>query len=305
MEIFAEISVHGILFFTILGFAALAALFSEKAGIINIAINGNMIFVATFVGVFSQAFNVPNMWMQLVLYPIGMVFGILYNLLHGFITIRLLGNQIISGIALNILAFGIAIITMNLAGESNQLKFVTEELALAQSNRHFGNIISLKLVLFLIAVVISVFMLTKTKWGLRYQAVGENPSAAEVAGINVNYYKWLAIIISGLLAGLAGTIFTHFVNNAFNGNVHGLGFLALAILIMGQWRALGVLIASFLFAMVLSVSLVLGTGVGTLQPLKPFSYIFNISPYLITLITLIFTSKNSRSPQALGISYGK
>ncbi|WP_391591566.1 ABC transporter, permease protein 2 (cluster 11, riboflavin/purine nucleoside) [[Mycoplasma] cavipharyngis] len=302
MNIFTEIFSTSILFFCILVTAAIAALFSEKVGIVNIAVNGNMIFSAAFFGLAAQLFNTNSPLIQIVLYFIAICFGILFSILQNLLVIKLKADQIVAGIAMNLLGVGIAVILLQIAGTSNKFNFLIPELALGED---FQNLISLKLFLVLIVIVIAWFFLNKSRWGLRFKSIGENPNAAAVVGINVNSYKWFGTLISGALSGLAGAIFMNYVGTNFAANVKGLGFLGLAILIIGQWRIILIVIATLLFSFLYGSGITLSTGVGELKYLENYSSFFIIMPYLITIIVLAFSSKNSNAPKALGLVYQK
>ncbi|MDQ0514311.1 ABC-type uncharacterized transport system permease subunit [Mycoplasmoides fastidiosum] len=307
MEIFASIFVGSILFFCILTIAAIAALFSERVGIVNIAVDGGMIFAAAFYGIFAQIFSSESIWVQLPLYLVAIIAGIIFSLLQNLLVIKLKADQIIAGIAMNLLAFGIAIIFLLVLGTSSRFSLVTPELALAQNAiaGNWGNILSLKLILTIVIIGCAWFGLSKTKWGLRLKSIGENPQAAAVVGINVNSYKYQGTIISGALSGLAGAIYIDYVGSNFAANVQGLGFLGLAILIIGQWKVWSIVLAGFGFSLLYSLGIVLGTGVGALKPLENYSHFFFIIPYLFTIIVLALTSKHSLGPKAVGKNYDK
>lgn len=308
MQIFSNIFVLTIAFACILGIAAFAALFSEKVGIINIAVNGGMIFGGMFYGLFAQIFNSSVNWTQLGLFLVAGIGGIIYALLLGFLVIKLKANQIIAGIALNLFAAGIAFIVLQSVGVSNRFNISTPELALNPniSTGNWENILSLKFVLLIAVIVISWFLLTKTKWGLRFRSIGENPQAAAVVGINVNIYKWQGILISGVLSALAGAIFVTYVNADFAGNVRGLGFLGLAILIIGQWNPILITISTVGFSLMYATGISLGTSVqDNLVKLKPFQDLLLILPYAITIIVLTTTSRNPKAPKSLEITYDK
>lgn len=141
-------------------------------------------------------------------------------------------------------------------------------------------------------IFVFIFIAFKyTKWGLRLKSIGENPQAADAAGINVNFYKWQGVLISGFLAGIAGSIWSQYLGVAFSGNVSGLGFIALTILIMGRWKVVYIAIASIIFSLIYSVTTVIGNGSGIFESIKTYQNIFYLLPYLVTLIILIFTSK--------------
>ena len=154
-----------------------------------------------------------------------------------------------------------------------------------------------------IIAIIAIITIYKTRFGLRLSAVGENPSAADSVGIHVEKFRWMGTLISGALAGIGGLVFVVSSSVTFSGQVNGYGFLALAVMIFGQWKPEKILYASifFGFANALSVKY-------TLIPLfdgLSLGYFFRILPYIATLIVLVLTSKKSRAPKAEGIPYDK
>ncbi|AJR11971.1 ABC-type uncharacterized transport system, permease component [Mesomycoplasma dispar] len=286
------------LFFSIITTGSIAGLYSEKTGIVNIAINGIMIIGATTYGLFSILIGVSNMAIQLLLIPLAALFSGLFALLHGFITIKLKGNHIISGVALNILAPAIAFVLLKIYGKSNRFESVVNELAFGQ-NKEFLNIFSLKLFIVIGLIVLTWFVFSKTKLGLRISAVGENPHAAAAAGINVNGLKWLGVFLSGIIAGIAGAFYFQYAGSSFRGNVQGLGFLSLTILIMGRWKIVFIVISGLIFPFLYTLSVNLAGNFGDFLP------IVEAAPYLFTIIILALTSKKDLAPKALGIPYDK
>ncbi|AAZ44693.2 ABC transporter permease [Mesomycoplasma hyopneumoniae] len=286
------------LFFSIITTGSIAGLYSEKAGIVNIAINGIMIIGATTYGLFSILIGIPNMAMQLLLIPLAALFSGLFALLHGFITIKLKGNHIISGVALNILAPAVSFVLLKIYGKSNRFESVVNELAFGQ-NKEFLNIFSLKLFILIGIIVITWFIFSKTKLGLRISAVGENPHAAAAAGINVDKLKWLGVFLSGIIGGIAGAFYFQYAGSTFRGNVQGLGFLSLTILIMGRWKIIFIVISGLIFPFLYTLSINLAGNFGNFLP------IVEAAPYLFTIILLALSSKKDLAPKALGIPYDK
>lgn len=243
-------------------------------------------------------------------------------MLHGFISIKLKGNQIISGIALNILAPAFTLIVLYLFGEANSMPYNVGRLELGNSaNNEVISFFSLKMFVTILAIIISFVLLSFTKWGLRFKSVGENPQAADSAGINVDSIKWKAIIISGVLAGLAGAIYISEFSSgsAFKSQVtvEGLGFLAIAIVLISRWKTLLSSLISILFAILFALgqqATNLFSNGSSIQP------ILMMLPYLLTLVIMILFSKpvakfltklikkmakTSEAPKALGQPYDK
>ncbi len=311
MQLFSSIIVLGMIYLGILAVSSIGSIISERAGIINIGINGTIIFGATvymvFASLFSDKGNIEaSPWLQIPLFIISGIFGSLFSLLHGYATIKLKANQIISGIAMNILAPAITLVILLIFGRANTMNYYVPELSLGNnSNGELTGIISLSTFTLIVVVVISWVMLNKTKWGLRLKSVGENPQAADSVGINVNSLKWQAILISGLLTGLAGAMFMASGRLSggvtFKGSVQGLGFLSLAIMIVGRWKILPALLASILFAILLSVSY------NELIPKQydSYKYLLLSTPYVFTLLAMVIFGKKSIGPKAAGIPYDK
>ncbi|VEU59449.1 ABC transporter permease [Mesomycoplasma neurolyticum] len=306
MQTVLFIIVPAIVLFTIISLSALSGLFSEKVGIVNIAIESMIIIGATSYLMFRQIFKVESPWFQIPLMIIASFSAGLFALLHGVITIKLKGDHIISGVALNLFAPAIALVLLKLVGVANRFEGSMKELAWSSNSiNDWKNIISLKLFLTFFIFIVAIVLLNKTKWGLRLKSIGENPQAADVAGINVNFFKWQGIFISGLIAGLAGSIFGQWKGLTFSGQAEGFGFLALTVLIMSQWKPSIILVVSILFSGIYSAGLVMSTGQGVFVPLKEYGSFFNALPFFITLVILLATSKKSQMPAALGVPYDK
>ena len=163
----------------------------------------------------------------------------------------------------------------------------------------------------LLFVVLSV-ILYKTRFGLRLRACGENPQAADSLGINVYRMRYAGTTISGALAGMGGFVYALTTANcSANGDVAGFGFLALAVMIFGNWKPLNIALASLLFGLFKCVAAayttidINGDGVFLLAELGISSHLYRMLPYLVTLVVLAFTSKNSRAPKAEGVPYDK
>ena len=157
-----------------------------------------------------------------------------------------------------------------------------------------------------IAVIVVAIMLYKTKFGLRLMACGEHPQAADSVGINVYKMRWSGVLLSGVLGGLGGIcyILAGVSIWKFENGVAGFGFLALAVMIFGQWKPTRIALAALLFGAFRALSNVY-FGFPFLMALNIPGSVYNMLPYIISLIVLAFTSKNSRAPKAEGIPYDK
>lgn len=297
----------------VLGISTIASIFSERAGIINIGLNGTMVFGAIGYILFANLITKGregSMWLQPFLLLVSICFGIILGLFFGYAVIKLKANQIISGIALNILApalVWIIKISFSSTGSTDLFYYVPELAAGQQSLNNPMNFFSLKIFLLIIIAIIAFILLNKTRWGLRYKSVGENPFASDAAGISVTKIQWQAVIISSALAGLAGGICTMISwiipdPGKFNGTIKGFGFLALAVMIMGRWKIIPSMISSTIFSLLVALGLIVPFL--SIEAKKYGDLVFAI-PYVATLLILIIFSKKSLAPKAAGIPYDK
>ena len=317
---------------------ALAGVFAERSGIINIALEGIMVFGA-FIGVLmirillNAGFPAKHGQLLLIIVIIlTMIFGGLFSLLLAYASINLKADQTIGGTALNLLAPALVLFLIILIGQQNVLninsKFSAadlfmlfqEDFGLGTKAQNplgvLGNILFNKIYLTTIyAIVIYVVLsiiLYKTKFGLRLRSCGEHPQAADSLGINVYLMRYIGTAISGCLAAFGGFIYALTAAGCTsNGDVAGLGFLALAVMIFGNWKPLTIALAAILFGALKCISVGYpyidfnNDGVYALAKLGINSHVYRILPYIVTLVVLAFTSKKSRAPQAEGQPYDK
>lgn len=293
---------------------ALGAMFSERSGIINIALEGIMTMGA-FTGILFIHFTGGTMsgQMQLILAVlISMATGMLFSLFHGYASINMKANQVISGTALNMFAPAFAIFVARVIQGVQQVQFtntfrITSVPILGRipfigpllfQNAYITTYIGIAI------FVLSTVVLYKTRFGLRLRSCGEHPQAADAAGINVYHMQYAGVLISGALGGLGGLVFVVPTSTNFNADVAGYGFLALAVLIFGQWKPVKIMLASLFFGLMKAVAAAY-SGIPFLSSLGIPSYFYKMVPYIITLIVLVFTSKNSQAPKAEGVPYDK
>lgn len=287
-------------YFCVLSLGAISIIFTERAGIINLGVNGTMVIGATFYMIFAYLIapatkGEANEWLNILLYIFAALGGILFMLLHGLISIKWKGNQTISGIAMNILAPAITLILLYKFGKSNAMDYKVPLLELGNSkDGDLSSFVSLKMFVTITIIIVSFISLTFTKWGLRFRSVGENPQAADAAGINVNKIKWISILISGAIAGIAGAIY---ISEFSSGgrfrtqvNVEGLGFLAIAIVIISRWKTIFAGISSLIFAALFAMGQHANNLFDNGKEIQP---ILMMLPYLFTLIVMILFSKPS------------
>ena len=314
---------------------ALAGVFAERSGIINLALEGIMIFGA-FIGVLFVrqmqgvdtfiAAKAAGDWgtlqgLVLLAMLVSAAMGALFSLLLSFASINLRADQTIGGTALNLLApalvlFFIRVIanqnTLNMASGDSASWFMIKKSTLGIDKSvdlgFFGETFVNKVYL-ATYVCILLFII---RFGLRLRACGENPQAADSLGINVYKMRYAGTTISGALAGMGGFVYALTTANcSSNGDVAGFGFLALAVMIFGNWKPLNIAGASLLFGLFKCIAAaytsldINGDGVYLLAQIGISAHFYQMLPYLITIIVLAFTSKSSRAPKAEGIPYDK
>ncbi len=293
---------------------ALGAMFSERSGIINIAMEGIMImgaFTSIFFINISSRMGMSGQLQLILAILIAAGTGIIFSLFHAYASISMKADQTISGTALNMFAPAFAIFIARVIQGVQQVQFTN---TFRITNETLENIPIIGAMFFdeayittylgFIILIVSVFVLYKTKFGLRLRSCGENPHAADAAGINVYKMQYAGVIISGALGGLGGLIFVVPTSVNFNADVSGYGFLAIAVLIFGQWNPVKILGASLFFGVMKAISASY-SSIPLLAGLGISSYFYKMVPYIVTLIVLIFTSRNSRAPKAEGIPFDK
>jgi simple sugar transport system permease protein len=277
--------------------ACLAGLWSERSGVVDIGLEGKML-VAAFAAA-AASYATGSAWIGLFA---GIGASIVFALIHGFASISQRGNQIVSGVAINMLAAGLTAIVGNAwYGQGGR----TPPLEGAQ---RFGDVVlghSALVYLVLLAVPITWFVLARTRFGLRLRAVGENPAAVDTAGISVMGLRYSAVVIGGVLCGLAGAYLSVGQSAGFLPNMTaGKGFIALAALIFAKWRAWPALGACFLFGLLDAVAIRLqgialpGIGEVPVQAIQAL-------PYLMTVILLAGVIGTAIPPRASGVPYVK
>jgi len=292
-------------------FAALGGVISERAGVINIALEGIMRFAAFF-GVWG-VFMSGNPWVGL-LWGVGV--GILFGAFHAYITVKWAGNQIISGIAINVMSIGIITYLLELmfktTGYSPPVAYFGSEankihLAFLREIPVLGGFSDLTVLVWLalFLTVVLHFLLYHTVLGLRIRAVGENPHAAETLGVNVFKIKWFAVIMGSIFAALGGLALSLGTLSFFTNSMPmGKGFIGLAAMIFGKWTPFGALAASLLFASAQVLQFFLqGTATGFAKEI-PLGFYHSL-PYLLTIAALIGVVGRAVAPAADGIPYKK
>ena len=320
---------------------ALAGIFAERSGVINLALEGIMIFGA-FIGVLfvrilqatgcMDIAKEASIWAALQGYMFltmlaAAALGALFSMLLAFAAIKLKADQTIGGTALNMLAPALVLFLIRVIVNQNNMTLISGDsatwfmikktmLGFAKNDKlnffqeTFLNKVYLSTYICIIIFIVLSIVLYKTRFGLRLRACGENPQAAASLGINVIKMRYAGVLISGALAGMGGFVYAMTTANcSSNGDVAGFGFLALAVMIFGNWKPLNVAGGALLFGLFKCIAAsystldINGDGIYWLNTIGLNGHFYRLLPYLITLIVLAFTSKSSRAPKAEGIPY--
>ena len=297
---------------------ALGGMFSEIGGIVNIALEGIMLFGAFFGALFVyfvQGLGINPQIVLLLGMVVAAVAGLLYSLLLSFAAVNMKADQVITGTSLNMLIPALILLfskmTFNSDGITTNMDFYIRKIPVLGDIPVLGQLFFQKtyltVIIGIILFIISHIVFYKTKFGLRLRACGEHPHAADSVGINVYKMRYAGASISGVLGGIGGFFYSVGIMNAnVNGHtgVAGFGFLALAVMIFGQWKPgkifIGAMFFAFLRTLAYSVSLI-----PFLNNLGIDQTYYKMLPYVATMVVLAFTSKKSRAPKAEGIPYDK
>ena len=301
-----------LLYAVVLSLVALGGMFSERSGVINIALEGIMAIGGLAGGFVLSLFggSLPTPALVAVSILASALAGLAYSLLLGFSAITLKADQTIGGTALNMMATAFAIVVVKAFNNANANGSGASSAKLTYDNSAFiyklGPVtINIFLIIGIIILICSHVFLFRTKWGLRLRACGEHPQAADSVGINVYQWRYIGVMISGVLGGIGG--FAYIVPSVttwnFEVGVAGAGFLALAVMIFGQWKPYRIAAAAVFFAVFRSLANIADSTV--LSTLGWSKNIYSMMPFIASMIILAFTSKNSQAPKAEGIPYDK
>ncbi|MCI5745799.1 MAG: ABC transporter permease [Erysipelotrichaceae bacterium] len=298
---------------------AFGGMFSERSGIINIGLEGIMVvggFSALLVLSWLNKTSLPSFLVIIIAILTAILAGMVYSLLLAVVCINFKADQTLVGTAMNLLSTALALIlTKRLSGGvSTSINYNKDAFIIPLVFKN-GLTINLNVFLFigLFILVLALFLLHKTRFGLRLKSCGENPSAADSVGINVRKYRYAGVLISGALGGLGSLAYILPTQSFWNSasGVAGFGFLALAVMIFGQWKPLRIFVVALLFSFFMSLSYIYYDFFDALLHIKLTAEtgvtkeLFNMLPFIASLILLAFTSKKSRAPKAEGIPYDK
>ncbi|MBR5309857.1 MAG: ABC transporter permease [Oscillospiraceae bacterium] len=304
---------YTLVFASVLILVALGGCFAEHSGVINLGLEGIMVIGALGGALMMRyapdSFGAFGIIISVVLAAI--IFGVAYSSLLGVACINFKANQTIVGTALNMLGTAGATVMVKAINTAANPDDVSSTIQYVEEKKAFiVNIGSFEFNWFMLIAVIGLVaayvVLYKTKFGLRLMACGEHPQAADSVGINVYKMRWAGVLISGMFGGLGGIcyILSGVSEWKFENGVAGFGFLALAVMIFGQWKPSRIAMAAIIFGFFRALSNVF-FGFEFLVNLNIPGSIYNMMPYIICLIVLAFTSKKSRAPKAEGIPYDK
>ena len=304
---------YTLIFASVLILVALGGCFSEHSGVINLGLEGVMIMGALGGALMLRYIpaTAPAIVMILAVIFMAALFGMVYSSLLAVASINFKADQTIVGTALNMLGIAASTVIVKAINTATNPDDVSSTIQYTETKKAFlFNVGGLELNWFMVVTVIlliaSYITLYQTRFGLRMMACGEHPQAADSVGINVYKMRWAGVLISGVLGGIGGIVFiTAGVSEwRFEYGVAGFGFLSLAVMIFGQWKPTRIALAALLFGLFRALSNV-SMGFPGLVALNIPSPVYNMMPYIISLIVLAFTSKSSRAPKAEGIPYDK
>jgi len=304
---------YTLIFASVLILVALGGCFSEHSGVINIGLEGIMV-IGALGGALMMKYlplSLPGFLRLILVILAGSAMGMLFSLLLAVAAIRFRADQTLIGTAMNLLAPALAVVIVRAINMAENADNVSSTVAYGQAKKvfivNFGKFeFSFFMLIALLALIGAFVVLYMTRFGLRLMACGEHPQAADSVGINVQKMRYAGVLISGALGGLGGLVYiTAGVSEwKFENGVAGFGFLALAVMIFGQWKPVNIGLAALLFGLFRALSNVY-TGFDALVALKIPSTVYNMLPYIISLVVLIFISGKSRAPKAEGIPYDK
>lgn len=297
---------------------ALGGMFSERSGVINIALEGIMLFGAFFGALFVYFVQETGMDAQLILIMgmlIAAIAGVIYSLLLSFAAVTMKADQTITGTSLNMMIPAAILLFSKMFfssdGITTNMNFYLRKIPVLGDIPVLGQMFFQKtyltVMIGLLLLVITVIIFYKTRFGLRLRACGEHPHAADSVGINVYRMRYAGVGLSGILGGIGGFFYSVGVMDGnVNGHtgVAGFGFLALAVMIFGQWKPIKILFAALFFAFLRTLAYSVAL-IPFLNDLGINQTYYKMMPYIATMIVLAFTSQKSRAPKAEGIPYDK
>ena len=294
-------------------FTALGGVFSERAGVVNIGLEGLMV-VGAFSSIvfnieFADTFGEATPWIALL---VAMAAGAVFSILHAVAAITFRADHTVSGVAINLLATGLTLFLVKFIygkGETDIIKKAFSKIDIPVlkdipviGKIFFQNTYWTSFVAIIVAII-AWYIIYKTPFGLRLRSVGEHPMAADTMGINVTKMRYLGVIISGALGGIGGAVYAQSISSNFShSTISGQGFMALAAMIFGKWHPLGAMGAAIFFGFAQSISII-GSSLPLLKNI-PDVYLL-IAPYVLTILALTGFIGRAEAPKADGVHYIK
>lgn len=304
---------YTLIFASVLLLVALGGCFSEHSGVINIGLEGIMVMGALGGALMMKFLPAGTSAFVVVLLTVlaSILLGMIYSLLLAVAAVNFKADQTLVGTAMNLLGTAAATVFVKAMNTATDPDNVSSTIQYLDGRKAFlvnigGFEFNWCMLLAVIALVIAYVVLYKTRFGLRLCACGEHPQAADSVGINVYRMRYAGVLISGVLGGLGGIVYiiAGVSEWKFENGVAGFGFLALAVMIFGQWKPTRIALAALLFGFFRALGNVY-SGFDLLSNLNLPSSVYNMLPYVISLVVLAFTSQKSRAPKAEGIPYDK
>ncbi|QFF98591.1 ABC transporter permease [Psychrobacillus glaciei] len=294
-------------------FTAIGGVFSERSGVVNIGLEGLMVMGA-FIGIlfnlkFVDVFGTYTPWVSLLA---AMVVCAIFSLMHAVASISFRADQTISGVAINMLGVAVALFSVKLIFGKGQTDYIQERFIRFDipflsdipvlGPMFFKDVYSTSILAIGVAIG-AWFVIYKTPFGLRLRAVGEHPMAADTMGVNVTKMRYIAVILSGVLAGIGGAVYSQSISGEFSHTtINGQGFMALAAMIFGKWHPLGALGAALFFGFAQALSIV-GGQIPYIDQVP--SYFLHILPYVLTILAVAGFIGKAHAPKASGVPYIK
>ena len=304
---------YTLIFASVLLLVALGGCFSEHSGVINLGLEGIMV-IGALGGALIMRYLTPFVSPVILILAVllgAIALGVAYSALLGVASIRFRADQTLVGTAMNMLGVAAATVLVKAINTAHNPDDVSSTIQYVEAKKAFlinigGFELNWFMLIAVLALIAASIVLYKTRFGLRLMACGEHPQAADSVGINVHKMRWAGVLISGMLGGLGGIcyILAGVSEWKFENGVAGFGFLALAVMIFGQWKPWRIGLAALLFGLFRALSNVY-FGFPFLTALNIPGSVYNMMPYIISLLVLAFTSKKSRAPKAEGIPYDK
>jgi len=294
-------------------FVAIGGVFSEKSGVVNIGLEGLMVMGA-FVGIvfnltFAEQLGGMTIWFALLA---AMVVSGIFSLLHAVASITFRADQVISGVAINMLGAALSIFAVKLIYDKGQTDYISQQFIrfdipglseIPVIGPMFFNDVYATSILAITIAILAWFVIYKTPFGLRLRSVGEHPMAADTMGVKVNRMRYIAVVISGMLAGIGGAAYAQTISYEFSqSTINGQGFMALAAMIFGKWHPLGAMGAALFFGLAQSLKIV-GGSIDFISQVP--SVYLDILPYVLTILALAGFIGKASAPKAIGKPYIK